>query len=406
MPDPARHQLDDQPDTGSPKYALVMRRWLSMVAALALAGSMSASAGAQQAAETFRIVVLPDTQIYAQSNSGAEYFTGQTNWVVADAASSRTVFVSHVGDVVQNPDNPQEWDRVEPALTTLDLAQIPYAISPGNHDLVDGGAATIYDQRFGANRFSDKPWFGGRHLAEGNRSSFQTVSIDGHDLLFLHLRHLRPTYGDVDDVLVWADSVLASHPNHLTFVTTHEFTATDGTVVYGQLEELLSSRCTIAAVFSGHLPLTGTGVFTDTCGRQVRHILTNFQTLTQGGQGFLRLVDIDPYTLDTSFSVYSPTLDQYRTGPAEQFTDTLSQLEPVLGDVSCDRIVDAVDALFIVQHAALSRSDARTRCPLSSASTQLNLASADFDGNAAVDILDALRIAQCATGVANAFCPG
>lgn len=376
--------------------------------AVALVGSSSfaapRSATAQQG-NSFRIVVIPDSQIYVQTEDGAAYFTDQTQWIADAAAATNIVFVTHVGDVVQNPNDAVQWDRAETAMNTVEAAGLPYGIAPGNWDMTSGGADTLYDERYGANRFADAGWFGGHHEAEGNRSSFQTVSVEGHDLLFLHLRHLQETYGDVQAVLDWADGVLGAHPDHLAFVTTHEFTAPDDSIAIPRLSAVLSEHCTVAAVFSGHRFGAGTGEFTDRCGRSIRHLLTNYQGTTDGGQGFLRTVDIDPYTLEASFAVYSPTLDAFRTEPAEQFTDSLSPLIPVVGDVNCDRVADVIDALFITQYEVDVRTDARVSCPLPSPRSQLNVATGDFNNDGDVNVIDALQITQCEVGVPNSVCP-
>jgi len=390
-----------------------VQRFLSALAALLIAAvalvalpiGMPSQAAAQDD-PSFRIVVIPDTQMYVQTEAGNAYFVDQAQWIADTAAATNTVFVTHVGDVVQNPNDPVEWDRGEAAMAIIEAAGLPYGIAPGNHDMTNGGGETLYDMRFSADRFADTAWFSGRHEAEGNRSSFQIVSVEGHDLLFLHIRHLQETYGDVDDVLAWVDLVLSAHPDHLTFVTTHEFTSPDNSIVMRRLETVLSDHCTVAAVFSGHRFGAATGEFTDTCGRPVRHLLTNYQGFTDGGLGFLRTVDINPYTLDASFAVFSPTLDENRTDPVEQFTVALSPLPLVSGDVNCDRIVNVIDALFITQYDVQVRTDLRSTCPLPTPQTQLNVTVGDFNQDGLIDVVDALQISQCEVAVANEACPG
>ena len=372
---------------------------------LAVAVVSTAPSAAQLEDETFTIAVIPDTQIYVQTPEGAAIFAQQIQWVVDQRASRNIVFASHVGDVVQNPESVTEWDRAEVAMAPLDEVDLPYGIAPGNHDMEDeDGSAAEYDARFGADRYLDRSWFGGSHEAEGNRSSFQYVSTPHHELLMVHIRHLQSRYGPVEPVLAWLSDLLAAHPDHLAFVTTHEFTSPSGGVAINALQDVLESTCNVAAVFSGHrLPGVARGTLTDECGRQVPHVLTNYQGLDDGGQGFLRTVEIDPLTLTANFEVYSPTLDQVRDIDDDSFIADLAPLIPVAGDASCDRVLDINDALLIAQFSVGNRTATNT-CPLGEPSNQINTTSVDIDGNGTIDIGDALIVAQCSVGIANTFC--
>ena len=94
----------------------------------------------------FTIIILPDTQHYTQeptSNYGGDIsmFYAQTKWIVENRASRNIVFVGHLGDCVQNGDNPPvldkqlEWEKAKIALGALEdplvtgLAQgIPFGV--------------------------------------------------------------------------------------------------------------------------------------------------------------------------------------------------------------------------------------------------------------------------------------
>jgi len=76
-----------------------------------------------------------------------------------------------------------------------------------------------------------------------------------------------------------------------------------------------------------------------------------------------------------------------------------------LGDVDCSGDLNILDALIVAQYEAGVRTDAGA-CPLSDSTTQLILANADINGDEAVDILDALILAQCdADNNQTGFCP-
>lgn len=373
------------------------------VVCLFAAGFVGPPAAHGQAGADFRIVVIPDTQVYVETEAGGAIAQEQFAWTAAQAAATNTVFVTHVGDVVQNPQSATEWDRIEPGFAMLETAGLAYGISPGNHDLVPGGGAVEYDRRFPLSRWENEPWFGG--ALEGTRSAWQTVELDAHSLLFVHLRHARDTYGDITASLDWLDEVLADHPDHLAFVTTHEFTEGDGSVRLPAVLEVLQGRCTVALVLSGHRPgEAARNTFTDACGRTVHHVLTNYQFLPGGGQGYLRTLDIDPISLSMTSAVYSPTLDAGRTGADEAFTVSLAKLDPVAGDANCDRTLSIVDALLIAQFATATRAD-RGSCPLVDPTEELDTTAADRNDDGRVNIVDALLVARCVAQLPAAGCP-
>src|SRR6185503_5121218 len=133
----------------------------------------------------FTIVILPDTQYYTeepQGNNGGNIamFNAQTNWIANNRASKNIVYLGHLGDCVQNGDNPPvankeiEWQRAQPAIATIEnpaltgLPQgIPYGICVGNHDQTPNGSATgtttYYNQYFGSSHFAGRIYYGGHY---------------------------------------------------------------------------------------------------------------------------------------------------------------------------------------------------------------------------------------------------
>lgn len=376
-----------------------------LLSAAVVCGVAFASPVQGDEASPFRVVVVPDTQNYSETEAGGVIAQAQFDWIVAQAPLTSTVFVTHMGDVVDHPNSLTEWARMEPGFDALEAAGLPYGIAPGNHDLVDGGGPVEYDTRFAASRFAGADWFGGSHELEGNRSSWQTVSVPGHELLFVHLRHLQETYGEVEPVIEWLDDVLRAHPNHLAFVTTHEFTGSAGGVRMPDLRDSIADHCNVAIVLSGHRPgEAARGTFVDDCDRTVHHVLTNYQFIENGGDGFLRTLDIDPFGLEVTSSVYSPTLETFRTGVDEAFTINLSPLAPTKGDADCNRDSDVVDALLIAQYSVGNRRG-HGSCPLPNPASELYTPGADIDLSGEINVIDALFVAQCEVGIPNIGCP-
>jgi len=80
-------------------------------------------------------------------------------------------------------------------------------------------------------------------------------------------------------------------------------------------------------------------------------------------------------------------------------------LEPPFarGDVNCDGEVNLRDALFIAQHDAGDRAD--TTCPFGDTASGIYLDTADSNGDAITDLVDAMLVIGCRAGLANALCP-
>ena len=106
-----------------------------------LIASFAACSGPE---EDFTIIVLPDTQFYSSSMNGGspEIFEAQTRWIVENRDSLNVVFVTQLGDFVQNGDEIlAEWEAADAAISLLEdpattgLPEgIPYGVAVGNHD--------------------------------------------------------------------------------------------------------------------------------------------------------------------------------------------------------------------------------------------------------------------------------
>lgn len=172
---------------------------------------------------TFTMIALPDTQFYTSSLRGGSpaIFHVQTQWIVDHKDDMDIVFVTQLGDCVQNGDDaPDEWLHAEQAMSLLeDQATtglrdgIPYGIAVGNHDQGPPSGTTgktdLYNQFFGEQRFLGRTYYGG-HFGVKNDNHFELFSAGSLDFIVIHLEF------DVNmaldgDVLRWADSMLQAH---------------------------------------------------------------------------------------------------------------------------------------------------------------------------------------------------
>ena len=284
--------------------------------------------------EAFTIVMLPDTQIYSKSHP--ELFHAQTNWIKSQAASENIVFVTQVGDIVNERNkSPAQWAVASAAMATLDHV-VPYGVAIGNHDYdgeeEDKTRATCFLENFGPQRYAGRPWYGG--ASPNGLNSFQLISAGGLDLVFLHLEADVP-----DTAIAWAEGVLREHPTRAAIVSTHIYLRGREGVTrnkkYGYnkagnsaeevWDKLIRRNAQIFMVLCGHEGRTDEyyQVERNDAGHAVLEMLADYQKRPRGGEGYLRLIRIDPTDLKIQVRTYSPALDRFETDANSQFTVAL-----------------------------------------------------------------------------------
>ena len=222
---------------------------LAILAVLALFVGVSAwFAPGAFADNTFTIAVIPDTQNYVDNTkpqpASTQEFNAETQYLAENKAFFNLVFVTHVGDVVQNGDgtngagdittygNGAEWNRGLAAMQILADAGIPFGMSIGNHDYDNYAYVTgsrplvstkMWVKYFGSKSslFAGKPWYGGAsdNLSyDPGLSSYQTFQAGGKNFLHISLQMEAS-----DAALAWAQGVVSTHPGYATIVTTHSY---------------------------------------------------------------------------------------------------------------------------------------------------------------------------------------
>lgn len=326
------------------------RRFLKLMGssgAAAVIGADSAGAAEPEHGEAWSIVVLPDTQGYAESPEHFGHAQRQTAWVVDQREAAAIVFVSHVGDVVEHGDDRREWERMDAAMARL-AGHVPYSVVPGDHDWFveeDRRSATRYfRQYFGASRYRDRSWFGGS--GPFDLSFYQQFSAGGYTFLHLGLEWEAP--GEVDDPdtpLGWARSVLDRHADLPTIITTHTYlqdgdrpgrttdvqeTHGDGSSGERLWDELVRPHPQVFLVLCGDSH-SGRGtndgehhqVSMNGAGMPVFELLADYQDYPEGGNGWLRRVRFVPEVDGPDrieVRTYSPSLDAFQSDDASEFT--------------------------------------------------------------------------------------
>jgi hypothetical protein len=322
-------------------------------------------------AERFMLVVLPDTQNYLCSTCPPEAdkwhpatFKAQTQWVVDNQSAQAIAFVSHVGDVVDQADQPDEWREADSALALL-AGHVPHAVAIGDHDFFpeevrDPAAAlntSYYRQYFGSARYQGQRWYVG--ASPNDLSHAQLFEAGGRRFLHIALEWEAP-----DAAIDWAASVIRAYPQVPTILSTHAYvsnvtrghsTTTEATLQTGEPDptansgrdiytKLIVPHPQIFMVLNGHYHNTRKNLGAEdedgewhqmsqnSAGTAVFEMLSNYQDFQNGGDGWLRTIEFIPGGGSggqdrIQMRTYSPTRDQFRTGPYSQFYFDLSFAE-------------------------------------------------------------------------------
>jgi phosphodiesterase/alkaline phosphatase D-like protein/mono/diheme cytochrome c family protein len=282
----------------------------------------SVTTSAAPATAPFTLVIIPDTQFYtAQTNGGTmAMYTAQTQWVVDNRVSRNIAAVAHLGDMTDN-DNTTEWQRAETAMAILENPAttgltygIPYVPCFGNHD--DNSGGTLYDQYFGVSRFSGRSYYGG-HYGSNNKNHYILFSAGGLDWVMVSLQ-FHPD--EVAGALDWADGIFASYPNRKGILITHSmlYPGLDWSPGGENIYNALKDRPNLILAASGHL--NGSNYRTDVYnGNKLTTMVSNYQGDANGGNGYLRYLEIDPALNQVRAFTYSPYAGTSMTDAFNQY---------------------------------------------------------------------------------------
>jgi hypothetical protein len=278
----------------------------------------------------FSIVIFPDTQMW--SKDAPEVFNAAADWVVTNKEAEDIRFVLHVGDIVNDDEEPYQWVNADTAMSILD-GHVPYCFGVGNHDMKKGTPAyvpdpnrdtTNFNNTFPYTRYEGESWYGGRMLndtpfvpADNYDNTYHFFSAGEMDFMIICLS-VAPT----DAHLAWAAGIVSSHPNRRVIVVTHsymDFNSRLGSDIYSPpggnageqiWDEFIKQHQNIFFVACGHLNngrLTSTGVN----GNLVHQTVNN--------NGLLRILRFVPEDNVIYVSSYDPNGGGYVTDPDNQY---------------------------------------------------------------------------------------
>lgn len=331
--------------------------WTAMIASACIATTLSGPEARANGSEPFRFVALPDTQIYAENIfpgtpnrppvtdplGTGHIFGDQTQWIADNAAAMNIGYVGHLGDLIQNGEIPSqaatEWALAKAAMDKLHDADIPYGTVMGNHD-DDGSHGPSYNAdylaNFGPQNFTDKTWYAGSSPSGGG--NFQLVEHNGQQIGFINFSIDQPQ-GEID----WANNIIQSRPDTLFVVGTHRYqydyklfagrygevnVTPLGTFQIGPDEEgipfvppagddpqtgqslfnqLVNTNPNVMMIHSGHFHSEYLRLTPRPDQENVIEMLTDYQDARNGGDGWMRVYEMDIDNNTFSWQTYSPT---------------------------------------------------------------------------------------------------
>ena len=178
------------------------------------------------------------------------------DWIVENAEAKKIKFVFGLGDITDK-NTAAEYNLAKDEIHKMD-GIVPYSIVRGNHDKKAG-----YNTHFTYSEFG--------HTVDGSYeknmlNTYQRLTVGDVKYLIVNL-----DIGPSDEVLAWANGIIAEHSDYNVIITTHIYQQLDGTtfdageggnavqnggVNTGELmwEKLISQHENIVLVLCGHDP--------------------------------------------------------------------------------------------------------------------------------------------------------
>ncbi len=292
--------------------------------------------------DNFTIIVLPDTQYYAEQFP--EIYEDQIRWILEQAQARNIVFVLHEGDIVEHYDREGEWGVADEMMGRLD-GEIPYAVLPGNHDMSPERGTALYNRTFPSDRFAGEGWYGGSFPEGTNDNSYLLFQAGGYDFGLARVGQLKFVVVNLEfcptgEVLQWAGEVLDRYPERMGILVTHAYLNKDGERHIHQpsggcqdlthntqylFDQLIYPHSNLFMVFSGHEYDTQRDfpeayrVDLNAAGQPVHQMLADYQRRNNGGDGWLRIIGFNQRLGQVIVRTYSPTVKSYERDDDSDF---------------------------------------------------------------------------------------
>jgi hypothetical protein len=272
----------------------------------------------------FTVIALPDAQNYTSSVNGGTpaMFTSQTQWCVNNATANNIVFVAQLGDIT-NDNSTTAWTNANTSMTVLESPSpgLPYGIAIGNHDVP---GSSLLNNYFPPSRFSGRAYFGGTYASGDYTHNYELFSAGGMDFIVVHLG--GGSIAPAAAVLHWADGLLRTYSERRAIVVHHSLlnvaeTGTASWTTPGQaIYDSLQDNSNLFLMLCGHNHGEGRRTDTGTNGNTIYTLLSDYQGYTNGGNGYLRIMQFSPAGNSIAVTTYSPYLGTYESDASSAFT--------------------------------------------------------------------------------------
>ncbi|GMQ59010.1 metallophosphoesterase [Vallitalea sediminicola] len=250
--------------------------------------------------DNYNFVFIPDTQYMGQI--APEMVTCITEWIAENQKELNIKGVLHLGDITEESIE-KEYINADSAFELLDKVNCPYFVTPGNHDLNDGGMN--FYRYFGKNRYIGKDYFKEAN-SEGN-SFCGVIKAGSYEYMIISLN-----YKDIEQDIKWAENILESNENKPTIIFTHDAYNSDNGVLYRTLngqyiwDNFVSKHNQIFMVVAGHHFAVDHSIAKNNNDNDVLELLIDYQSYPSGGNSWIQLAQFYEEDGFISFKTYSP----------------------------------------------------------------------------------------------------
>ena len=260
--------------------------------------------------EGFRVAQFSDVHVGSMVNPEREL-----RRLVDTLNALRPDLVVFCGDLVNI--RASELDgRVREILAGLEAACGVYSVT-GNHDVgtqADDCDYTYFSRYFGEARMAGQPWYGGSYA--DNRGHFDLIDAGGTRYVFVYLGYHVDKAG-----MAFVNETLAAYPDRVGVLCVHSYFDHDCTLTdQGELlyDAVVAKNPNLYLVLCGHrynsacVPATFDDDGDGTAERTVLQMICNYQAAGHtGGDGYLRLLQVDERAGEIHIRTYSPLRDDF-----------------------------------------------------------------------------------------------
>ena len=275
----------------------------------------------------YSFVWMSDTQLYSQGKP--KTYMKIVNWIVDNMEEYNMQYVFHTGDVVHRRKEAEQWVNADNAMKVLD-GVIPYSVLAGNHDVGWKGAEyETYLEYFSKDRFQGSE--NRREYYKDGQATAEWLTVGNTKFVILALGYHLPN----NAIYTWANEILAESRDCIAILTTHEYLHVDATHTdAGErlFKNVVKKNPNVHMVLCGHNHYSNRAIQpidddgdgkTD---RNVIEMIADYQTVGNGGDGYIRIITIRESTRTLEVKTYSPLLNKYNCyeDTPDQDTFTLS----------------------------------------------------------------------------------